>query len=1069
MRSLVLAVLLLVPALPGIAQAAAHRSVSVAARTVARSYADEAFIIENSKITYTYQADGTGVQDMVESIKVQSEAGVDDFSVISLTYAGATQSAKILSASVTHSDGTVTITPPSNAIDQPARVTLEAPLYSDLKVLELPIRGLRPGDTLALHIEIVTTKAEAPGQFWDAFRFLPKAVVLHQTVTLNVPASRYVQVWSPDYKPVITDSDGRKSYTWTYQQLTPTSDIKSNNAGGTSTPKPSLAWTSFHSWQQVGDWYRSLAASRATPTPAIIAEAHTLTQGITNPEQQVRAIYNFVSTHIRYVGVDFGIGRYEPHAAATVLANQYGDCKDKDTLLEALLRASGFTTAPALIGAGIPMIPSLPSPGLFDHVITTVMLPSGQIWLDSTPEVAPFRLLISALRGKQALVIPAHGPAKLERTPAQPPFPFINRFMAVGKITAQGDLTAHVVITDRSDGELLLRSIARNLAPAQWNQSAQYLVRFMGFGGTVTNAVFTNVENLDQPIQLSYDYEHPSFGDWADFRILPLFPSAFLPAAPIKIPSEAIKLGAERTEIAVTRITLPPGFGATLPNAVHVKTSFATFDKTYSFENGVLTATRKIVILQSSLPAASWKDYKKFFSDTSLGELTYIPLTSTNAMSGPEPHPPIAGESDPDAAKLVAEAVRFEVASDWKNALNRLDRAKAIQPKQPFLWSGYGYVAMGQGHRGEAIKDFRHELKLHPDETGVVMFFANYLQKSGEDKDAELVLGASFRRDPSQVPVALVFSLLQSADHNLPEAIATLRKAIAASPQNPSLQATLASFLLNNHQNEEAVAIAKKQLATETDPGILNDDSYLLAETGTDLPLAEQDSRKSLSMLDQQTALTTIGEANAQSFVRSMMLTAGWDTLGYILMKENKLAEARGYLEAAWNNKPSTTIGAHYGELLEKLHQPTAALRIDEIAVTFPYASRAREYPKLKAAIERLTKDGYGSSIGNGQIDLQNDRTFHLYLSKRNKTFSEATFRLLFSSSGLVDLIRVNGDTSMDALIPWIRRLKLPRYVPPQSTAHLLRDAIAACSSGEKECDFVLMPMGGIQAENINH
>jgi transglutaminase-like putative cysteine protease len=51
------------------------------------------------------------------------------------------------------------------------------------------------------------------------------------------------------------------------------------------------------------------------------------------------------------VGIDFGVGRYQPHAAAEVLANQYGDCKDKDTLLEALLRAKGFTTAPALIGA----------------------------------------------------------------------------------------------------------------------------------------------------------------------------------------------------------------------------------------------------------------------------------------------------------------------------------------------------------------------------------------------------------------------------------------------------------------------------------------------------------------------------------------------------------------------------------------------------------------------------------------------------------------------------------------------------------------------------------------------
>jgi transglutaminase-like putative cysteine protease len=36
--------------------------------------------------------------------------------------------------------------------------------------------------------------------------------------------------------------------------------------------------------------------------------------------------------------------------------NHYGDCKDKDTLLEALLRAKGFQPAPAMIGADIEMV-----------------------------------------------------------------------------------------------------------------------------------------------------------------------------------------------------------------------------------------------------------------------------------------------------------------------------------------------------------------------------------------------------------------------------------------------------------------------------------------------------------------------------------------------------------------------------------------------------------------------------------------------------------------------------------------------------------------------------------------
>ena len=155
---------------------------------------------------------------------------------------------------------------------------------------------------------------------------------------------------------------------------------------------PSVAWTTFHSWAEVGDWYRSLALSQSQPNDAVRARAGELTKDAKTPEDQIRALYDFVSTKTRYIGIDFGVGRYQPHSAAEVLANQYGDCKDKDTLLEALLHAKGFTTAPALIGAGIAPVPDVPSPAVFNHVITTVELPTGRIWLDSTPSVSPLPL-----------------------------------------------------------------------------------------------------------------------------------------------------------------------------------------------------------------------------------------------------------------------------------------------------------------------------------------------------------------------------------------------------------------------------------------------------------------------------------------------------------------------------------------------------------------------------------------------------------------------------------------------------------------------------------------------------
>ena len=56
------------------------------------------------------------------------------------------------------------------------------------------------------------------------------------------------------------------------------------------------------------------------------------------------------------------------------------------------------------------------------------------IWLDSTPEISPYRMLVFPLRNKQALVIPDSSPATLMTTPANPPFAATDAFEANSKL-----------------------------------------------------------------------------------------------------------------------------------------------------------------------------------------------------------------------------------------------------------------------------------------------------------------------------------------------------------------------------------------------------------------------------------------------------------------------------------------------------------------------------------------------------------------------------------------------------------------------------------------------------------
>jgi hypothetical protein len=393
------------------------------------SYRSEALVFERFDTIYRMNADGTGERDNHVLVRVQSEGAAQQFGVLTFGYASATESPTIKLVRVHKADGSVVDTPVSDAMEMPAQVSREAPLYSDLKEKHLPVRSLSSGDTLEYELNTTINKSEAPGHFWGVYHFTAPGtfVVLSESLTLEVPSGKFVQVWSPNHKPTESDSNGKRTYIWNFAQLVTAPKATGADTKKVTPPKdpdedtdgrklPSVAWTTFHSWAEVGDWYRNLALSRAEPTDALGAEAATLTKNAATPDDQVRALYDYVSGHTRYVGIDFGIGRYQPHSAAEVIANQYGDCKDKDTLLEALLRAKGFSTAPALIGAGIAPVPDVPSPAVFNHVITTVNLPSGRIWLDSTPQAAPYGYLSAVIRDQKALVVPPDAPGSLLAT-----------------------------------------------------------------------------------------------------------------------------------------------------------------------------------------------------------------------------------------------------------------------------------------------------------------------------------------------------------------------------------------------------------------------------------------------------------------------------------------------------------------------------------------------------------------------------------------------------------------------------------------------------------------------------
>ena len=145
------------------------------------AFAGESFVIQQAASTYTFKADGTGVRERSATIRIQSEAALRSFGVISVSFAGASEHVEFRYARVRHPGGTVSETALGGVLEQPEQVTREAPFYSDLRQAQLPIQNLRVGDTLEWDARVIRTRAEAPGHFWGTEDFITEGAVALQS------------------------------------------------------------------------------------------------------------------------------------------------------------------------------------------------------------------------------------------------------------------------------------------------------------------------------------------------------------------------------------------------------------------------------------------------------------------------------------------------------------------------------------------------------------------------------------------------------------------------------------------------------------------------------------------------------------------------------------------------------------------------------------------------------------------------------------------------------------------------------------------------------------------------
>lgn len=139
-------------------------------------------------------------------------------------------------------------------------------------------------------------------------------------------------------------------------------------------------------WRAVADWAAALYPHGFQDPAVARAMATQLRLDRADPQGSMQRAIAFVQGEIRYLGLEMGVNSHAPHTPEQTLRNRYGDCKDKATLLVALLGLAGVPAEPVLVDSspGNDLAARLPSPLAFDHVVVRARTQGRDFWIDAT-------------------------------------------------------------------------------------------------------------------------------------------------------------------------------------------------------------------------------------------------------------------------------------------------------------------------------------------------------------------------------------------------------------------------------------------------------------------------------------------------------------------------------------------------------------------------------------------------------------------------------------------------------------------------------------------------------------
>ncbi len=462
------------------------------------------------------------------------------------------------------------------------------------------------------------------------------------TYTLVYPTAlkpRYKSFKIPDPK-IKVDGD-RQTLEWSFENIRPEKFEKFGPDSKRMIPNIVVAPTQFEygkysgkmdSWDSYAQWIISLNTGRDALPEQTKKRVHELTASAKSMEEKVRILYEYLQSKTRYVGIQLGIGGYQPFEATVVDQTGYGDCKGLSNYMVSMLKEVGIKANYTLIKAGAyesDIDVSFPS-SQFNHAIVAVPLKSDTLWLECTSQTNPFGYVGDFTGDRHALMITDNG-GKIVKTPSYTAEDNTQSRKADVFVEMSGNANAKVVTTysglQYGNGDL------SHIINNQYDEQKKWLqnnIKIPAFD--VVKFTMVNHKKIVPSAVVDTELALPRFATVSGKRIF-LTPNLMNKSSYIPEKLEARKtnivLRVPYTDVDTIQYHLPEGiYPEFLPEKITIKSRFGEYESSHILDQGQLLYIRKLKMNKGEFPPDTYKEFTDFYKSIHKADNTKIVFMS---------------------------------------------------------------------------------------------------------------------------------------------------------------------------------------------------------------------------------------------------------------------------------------------------------------------------------------------------------------------------------------------------------------------------------------------------------